>query len=61
MDIGALRAPLIVWHGQQDHFAPLAPLLAFLGDRASEVHVMPDIGHMMMLKHWRSLLADAAA
>ena len=61
MDIGALRAPLIVWHGEQDHFAPLAPLLAFLGDRASEVHVMPDIGHMMMLKHWRSLLADAAA
>ena len=61
MEIGALRAPLSVWHGEEDRFAPLAPLLDFLGDRAGEVHVTPGIGHFLVLKHWRSLLAEAAA
>jgi pimeloyl-ACP methyl ester carboxylesterase len=59
--VDGLTAPVVVWHGAQDVFAPLADLLAFLGDKASEVRVKPDIGHLMALKHWEELLRDAAS
>lgn len=61
MSIGGLKAPLIVWHGEQDRLAPLGQLLDFLGDRADEVHVTPGIGHFLALKHWDDILREAAA
>ena len=61
MDLSGLSAPLIVWHGEQDRLAPLAPMLAFVGDRAREVHVTPGIGHFLVLKHWEDILKEAAA
>lgn len=59
--VADLRTPVVVWHGEEDVFAPLADLLAFLGDRATEVRVKPGIGHLLALKHWEDLLRDAAA
>jgi pimeloyl-ACP methyl ester carboxylesterase/DNA-binding CsgD family transcriptional regulator len=56
-----LRARLVVWHGEQDVFAPLSDLLAYLGDRATEVRVKPAIGHLLALKHWEEILRDVAA
>lgn len=61
MDLAGLRAPLIVWHGEQDRLAPAASMLVFAGDRASEVRVTPEIGHFLALKHWEEILTGAAA
>lgn len=71
MEIGAFRrgqnqtldgltAPVIVWHGEEDAFSPLPDLLDFLGDRATEVRIVPGIGHAMALKHWPEIMARAA-
>lgn len=61
LSVADLRTPVVVWHGEEDVFAPLADLLAFLGDKATEVRVKPGIGHLLALKHWEELLRDAAA
>lgn len=61
MTLADLRAPLVVWHGEQDRLAPLSHLLAFLGDKAQEVHVVPGVGHFLALKHWEDILKEAAA
>ena len=57
----ALRARLVVWHGEEDVFSPLPDLLAYLGDRVTEVRIKPGIGHLLALKHWEEILRDAAA
>ena len=56
----ALTAPVVVWHGADDSFAPLADLMAYLGDAAREVWVAPDMGPMLALKHWDDMLARLA-
>ena len=61
MSLDGLKARLIVWHGEEDHLAPLAPLLEFLDGRADEVRLIPDVGHLMVLKHWDQILRAAAA
>lgn len=61
MALADLRTPLTVWHGEQDRLAPLPHLLAFLGDKAQAVHVVPAIGHFLALKHWDDILKEAAA
>lgn len=61
LTIARLSAPVIVWHGEEDGFAPLSPLLAYLGDKAREVRVVPGAGHLMALKHWDEVLARMAA
>lgn len=61
MDLSGLSAPLVIWHGEQDRLAPLTPMLAFAGERAAEVHVVPGIGHFLALKHWDDILKEAAA
>ncbi|MDB5425611.1 MAG: hypothetical protein JWQ29_3027 [Phenylobacterium sp.] len=56
----ALTVPVVVWHGAEDVLAPLPDLLAYLGDRASEVRVIDGIGHLMALKHWDEVLQRMA-
>jgi len=55
-----LTAPVVVWRGEEDALAPLADILADLGDRAREVWVIEGIGHMMVLKHWDEILQQMA-
>ena len=55
-----LTCPVEVWHGQNDRFAPLSDLLDFLGDRATRVHVSPDMGHLLPLRRWDDILRHAA-
>lgn len=61
MDLVGLKAPLIVWHGEEDRLAPAASMLAFVGDRASQVHLMSGIGHFLALQYWEEILKEAAA
>ncbi len=55
-----LTCPVDVWHGEHDRFAPLSDLLDFLGDRATRVHVSPDMGHLLPLRRWDDILRHAA-
>jgi pimeloyl-ACP methyl ester carboxylesterase/DNA-binding CsgD family transcriptional regulator len=57
----ALTCPLVVWHGQDDQFAPLADLLEYLGDKPSEIRIIPDIGHLLAMKHWDEMMRFAAS
>jgi len=61
LTVSNLRVPLVVWHGEEDILAPLADLLAFLGDTPREVRLKPGIGHLLTLKHWEEILRSAAA
>lgn len=61
MTAAGLKAPLILWHGEEDVMSPLADLEAWLGARVSEVRLRPGIGHLLALKHWREILESAAA
>lgn len=56
-----LTCPLTVWHGEEDHFAPLSDLLDYLGDKPSQVRIFPGVGHMLALRHWDDMLRQAAA
>jgi pimeloyl-ACP methyl ester carboxylesterase/DNA-binding CsgD family transcriptional regulator len=56
-----LACPLTVWHGEEDHFAPLSDLLDYLGDKPREVRIFPGVGHMLALRHWDDMLREAAA
>lgn len=55
-----LACPVTVWHGGQDHFAPLDDLLNYLGDHAVEVSVDPDMGHLLGVRRWRDIIHHAA-
>lgn len=61
MSVNGLKAPLVVWHGEQDRLTPLPQLLAFLGEHAAEVHVRPGVGHFLVLRHWDAILHELAA
>ena len=60
LTVADLNCPLVVWHGDQDVFAPLSDLLDYLGDKPCEVRVIPGIGHLLALKHWDEVLRRAA-
>lgn len=53
-------APVIVWHGAEDGFAPLADLLDYLGE-PDELRVFEGVGHFMAPRHWDEILRRAAA
>ncbi len=56
-----LHCPLIVWHGEFDHFAPLSDLLDYLGDKPHEVQVFPGMGHLLAIQRWADILHHVAA
>jgi len=60
MTLADLKAPLRIWHGAEDQFAPLPALMGFLGDRAHEVKIMPGTGHFLALRYWREILDELA-
>ena len=55
-----LPCPVTVWHCEHDGFAPLSDLLDFLCERATEVNVFPDTGHLLALRHWDDMLRHVA-
>ncbi len=61
LNVEDLKCRLVVWHGEHDHFAPLADLMEYLGDRADEVRVVPRTGHLMALQLWDEMLRHAAS
>lgn len=61
LTVDGLKATVVVWHGEEDVLAPLPDLLAYLGDKASEVTIKPGVGHMLALKHWEEILRATAA
>lgn len=58
LTLDGLTAPLSIWHGEEDRLAPLDDLLRFVGDRPYDLRVVPGIGQLMVLKHWREVLGD---
>lgn len=60
MTLAGLIAPLRIWHGEEDQFAPLKVLTDFVGDRPVEVRVLPGVGHLLALRYWREVLEDLA-
>lgn len=57
----ALAAPLTVWHGADDQFAPLSDLQEFLGEKPYDLKVFPGVGHLLAVKVWDQILRHAAA
>ncbi|WP_304168981.1 alpha/beta fold hydrolase [Phenylobacterium aquaticum] len=60
MTLAGLTAPLKIWHGEEDQFAPLPALMDFVGDRAREVKIIPGTGHFLALRFWREILDELA-
>jgi pimeloyl-ACP methyl ester carboxylesterase/DNA-binding CsgD family transcriptional regulator len=60
MTAAALTTPLTIWHGEEDVLAPLEDLMAFFGDKAEEVWLAPNVGHLLALKHWPAMLRRLA-
>lgn len=60
MTLAGLSAPLRIWHGEEDQFAPLKALLDFVGDTPAEVRVLPGVGHLLALRCWEMVLEDLA-
>lgn len=60
MTLAGLKAPLRIWHGEEDQFAPLPALMDFVGDRAHEVKVFPGTGHFLALRYWREVVDQLA-
>jgi pimeloyl-ACP methyl ester carboxylesterase/DNA-binding CsgD family transcriptional regulator len=56
-DYSGLAAPVTVWHGAQDSMNSVAEIEAWLGDRLSELRVVPDIGRFLAYSHWAEILA----
>lgn len=56
-DYSSLAAPVVVWHGEQDSMNSTAELEAWLGDRLSDLRVVPDIGRFLAYSHWAEALA----
>jgi pimeloyl-ACP methyl ester carboxylesterase/DNA-binding CsgD family transcriptional regulator len=61
MTPAGLTCPLTVWHGEDDHFAPLSDLLDYLGDKVSSIRVVPNSGHLMAIQLWEEILLQAQA
>lgn len=56
-DLGAVRAPVRLWHGDEDRAVPVAAahaLAARLPDAQLSLH--PGEGHFLVLKRWREIL-----
>ncbi|WP_374346807.1 alpha/beta fold hydrolase [Phenylobacterium sp.] len=60
MTLAGLTAPLRIWHGEEDQFAPLQALLDFAGDLPAEVRVFPGMGHLLALRCWEAVFEDLA-
>jgi len=60
LTVAALSAPVVVWHGAEDSFAPLPELMAYLGEAVREMWVAPEMGHLLALKHWEAVLERLA-
>lgn len=60
MTLEGLKARLCIWHGEEDRFAPLDPLLQFVGDRVDEVRIFPGVGHFLSLREWPAILRALA-
>jgi pimeloyl-ACP methyl ester carboxylesterase len=48
-DLGAIRAPLSVWHGGQDRFVPLAHGEWLARHLAADAHLRPEHGHLSLV------------
>lgn len=60
MTLAGLSAPLRIWHGAEDQFAPLNSLMDFVGDAPAEVRIFPDTGHLLALRVWEEVLEELA-
>jgi pimeloyl-ACP methyl ester carboxylesterase len=57
-DLGAMRAPLRLWHGDDDQAVPPSGAQAIAARvRGAELTLLPGRGHFLVFEHWRDILA----
>lgn len=56
-DLAGIRAPLALWHGDEDHIVPasIAEAITRIVSHA-ELHRVPGAGHLLVIEHWRETL-----
>jgi pimeloyl-ACP methyl ester carboxylesterase len=61
-DIGDIRTHIDIWHGRDDVSVPLG-MAQHVADRVpdSELHVVPNAGHLLVFEHWREIFGALAA
>jgi pimeloyl-ACP methyl ester carboxylesterase len=61
-DLGEIRVPLSLWHGEQDKFVPIAHGRWLAEHVRADVHVLQDRGHMSLsLDYYGDLLDELLA
>jgi pimeloyl-ACP methyl ester carboxylesterase/DNA-binding CsgD family transcriptional regulator len=55
-----LAAPVTLWHGRHDTISAPEAIAAYLGPRATHHRVFDDAGALLVFKHWREVLQEAA-
>ncbi len=61
MTLTSAIAPVVIWHGVDDQFSPMADILAFVGEHATEVRPLEGIGHLAPFKYWREIMQRIAS
>jgi pimeloyl-ACP methyl ester carboxylesterase len=57
-DLGAVRAPLRLWHGDDDRAVPPSGAQAIAARvRGAELTLLPGRGHFLVFERWREVLA----
>jgi pimeloyl-ACP methyl ester carboxylesterase len=57
-DLGTVRAPLRLWHGDDDQAIPPSGAHAIAARvRGAELTLLPGRGHFLVFEHWQEILA----
>jgi pimeloyl-ACP methyl ester carboxylesterase len=57
-ELGDIRSPLALWHGEADRMIPCAGAQAVVqAVPHAKLHLVPDAGHFLALDRWREILA----
>jgi pimeloyl-ACP methyl ester carboxylesterase len=59
-DPGQISAPVEIWHGAEDTYAPPDAVAAHYGVPPERLRVVGGIGSYLVLKHWGEVLASLA-
>jgi pimeloyl-ACP methyl ester carboxylesterase len=60
-DLGDIRTHIEIWHGRDDESVPLG-MAQYVADHVpdSELHVIPNAGHLLAFDRWRDIFGDLA-
>lgn len=59
LSLSGIKAPVVIWHGVDDRFSPMADIVGFAGEHVSEVQPLP-AGHLAPFAYWREMMQRIA-